>query len=98
MRTTPNRNDALAALDKIFVGAHEFEAKATVRAFLESLPPPPFVLPPPGTEFVVRVGVVAMTFYRLKCGDVIEVTHTTPLAFQEKWFRDRGAEIVEVMP
>ena len=66
--------------------------------FIAALPPEPFVMPPPGTEFTVQLqtGEAPRSFYRAKSGDVVEFYPNQKLAaYSEAWFRERGAVIVE---
>lgn len=71
----------------------ECEAFRKLSAHIDSLPPDPFVLPPPGTEFSARLksGDVRK-FYVSKAGSVHELRDD---GFSESWFRAVSAAIVE---
>lgn len=98
--STPNVNDALAAHRRLTNLHGASDDSRLVYTFLSSLPPPPFVLPPPGTEFVVKVLANVRHFYRLQSGQVIEVYRPRDSVggYSEQWFREHGAEIVEGQP
>lgn len=95
------KREALKALAELRAQAlrDEFPNCDAIQAYLDSLPPDPFVLPPPGTEFTVRcrvaVGakVTVEKFYHWKDGEV------TRFRIGDTWnevgLQNAGAEIVE---
>ena len=92
------RTEALAALAILTKRHGSSDESRLVYRLLESLPPEPFVMPPPGTEFTVQLqtGEAPRSFYRAKSGDVVEFYPNQKLAaYSEAWFRERGAVIVE---
>lgn len=93
------KREALKLLGKINVHWSNKDDAEKLRAYIDSLPPDPFVLPEPGTEFVVRcrvaVGakVTVEKFYHWKDGEV------TRFRIGDTWneggLQNAGAEIVE---
>lgn len=98
--STPNRNDALAAHRRLTNLHGASDDSRLVYTFLSSLPPPPFTLPPPGTEFTVRIRGQDRLFYRTKTqGLVAELSPQFEMIwYTEGWLREAGAEIVEGQP
>lgn len=88
------KREALDALKEIAYCRHKGDADvATIQSFLESLPPDPFVLPAPGTEFCARLKSGDLRkFYVSKSGRAHELSS---YHCSESWFRATSAEIVE---
>jgi hypothetical protein len=88
------KREAMQALNNITaLTPIDRDAKKQLRAYLDSLPPDPFVLPPPGTEFAARVDDRVREFYVTTRGEVREMFKG--VGYTREWFTNAGAEIVE---